>query len=314
MASLEQEFEAVYEATSNISWCQKCWWDESTFLATDWSAIDAWFRSRSLEHPILGEAMIPSLDMVNHSSTPNAFYEPGTNDSVKLLLRPGASLKSGSEITISYGEAKSRAEMLFSYGFIEGESATRNCSLTLPVVTNDASDPLTRAKNAIFSQAKLPAVVQINVTDEGVQWNSPFLYLLAANEEDGLDFRVLQENDGTRGLLRVFWQEEDVTNSLASFEDLIAGNSPRNDMGEIFRLRAVAILEGLLRAQLQALEMADVTLTILADSVDLDVNKQRVAILLREDENDLLVAAIKSVEKQVSGANQSSDEFDLIGD
>lgn len=243
MSVLLKEFETLRENTASIPWCHKTWWENETLEFSDWILLDAWYRSRCLELPNAGESMVPCLDMANHSSEPNAYYEQTSNDNVALLLRPGVELSVSSEITISYGDSKSEAEMLFSYGFIDEESTTK--TLVLPFEPFP-DDPLGKAKLAAFSG---PPVVEISVDQDSIVWTCPFLYLMCLNEEDGLDFKVLQQTDGSRSHLRVFWQESDVTDVTDTFESLIDGHSLR----DVFRLRAVALLHDRIRQQLELL-------------------------------------------------------------
>lgn len=249
-----REFDTLREQTTRLQWCYKSWWEHETLQITDWILLDAWYRSRSLELPKAGESMVPCLDMANHSSTPNAYYEQNSNDSVALLLRPDVELSLTSEITISYGELKSEAEMLFSYGFIDESSTPK--ALVLPLEPFP-DDPLGKAKLAAFAGKP---VVRISVNQDYVEWECPFLYLMCLNEEDGLDFKVLQETDGSRSQLRVFWQESDVTDTTDTFESLIGGHS----LKDIFKLRAVALLHDRIRQQLERLYGSEETLQSLA--------------------------------------------------
>lgn len=280
-------------------------------MPRDWILLDAWFRSRSLEHPSFGEAMIPSLDMVNHSSHANASYQPGSNDCVHLLLRPGKRLDSATEVTISYGEAKSKAEMLFSYGFVDDESTISTRTLTLPLKPDYPADPLGKAKDAVFAIANLPRTVEISVAENVVHWKSAFLYFIIVNEEDGLDFRVIQETDGSRGSLRVFWHDEDITETVENFHILITEND-ENEMREVFMLRAAIWLGERLENQLHRLDVTDEEIATLADQIDLDIDKQRAAIALREDERKILEDAIKVLDKQVSLTRVQTDRLGYV--
>lgn len=233
--------------------------------------------------------MIPSIDMVNHSSKSNSYYEPGSHESVHLLLRPGTKLEAGTEVTISYGSSKHPAEMLFSYGFIDEELNSRG--LTLPIEPF-LGDPLGKAKVAAFLG---PPVVRLYCGITGIQYNSPFLYLLCLNEEDGLEFGMFQENDGSTSSLRTFWQSIDVSDATDTFELLIEDHPLR----DIFKLRAVSLLENRLQEQLYRLNGSEDDIAALAEVVDLDVVRQKNAILLREDERAVLVDALYGIDLQV---------------
>ena len=103
LTALLREFEALREKTATVSWCKKSWWTDEALEFADWVLVDAWYRSRCLELPNnIGECMVPALDMVNHSSRPNAYYEHTPGGGVSLLMRPNEMLEVDSEITISY--------------------------------------------------------------------------------------------------------------------------------------------------------------------------------------------------------------------
>src|SRR6266536_4701242 len=137
MAALIQEFETLCEQTGTIPWCQKCWWENADLDVMNWVLLDAWYRSRCLELPNAGESMIPCVDMVNHSSKPNSYYELAPDSGISLLLRPGVKLDVGSEVSISYGTSKTQAEMLFSYGFIDEDSTANGLVLSLEPFPDD---------------------------------------------------------------------------------------------------------------------------------------------------------------------------------
>ena len=69
----------------------------------DWKSVDAIYRSRALEFPGIGDAMVPSIDMANHSSgdKTTAIYESDAHGNGLLLLREGKELRPGDEVTIS---------------------------------------------------------------------------------------------------------------------------------------------------------------------------------------------------------------------
>ena len=289
MAAMLREFERLREQTTAIPWCQKCWWEEESLELTDWLLVDAWYRSRCLELPNVGEAMIPCVDMVNHSSEPNSYYEQTPNNGVALVLRPDLRLDvPASEITISYGTTKTGAEMLFSYGFIDKQSSTRGLVLNLEPFPDD---PLGKAKAAVFAGSP---TVTLSAHDD-VQWESPFLYLMCLNEEDGLEFRVLQQTDGSLSPLKVLWQGNDVTNATSEFESLIEEHPLR----DVFKLRAVTLLQDRLRGQLEKLYESEDAVQALASSALVPAESQHNALLLRRSEVALLEVAFIAVDTQV---------------
>lgn len=237
--------------------------------------------------------MVPVLDLANHSSKANAYYEENDKDEVVLLLRPGCRVSSGDEMTISYGDAKSGAEMLFSYGFIDPASAADR--ITLPLIPME-DDPLGKAKLHVFDGAPTVEFVR---TNGSLSWKSPFAYFMCLNEEDGLSFRVLQDTGGSREL-KLFWQEEDVTATTTAFEQHI----DQHPLAQIFRLRVVSVLEDLVASQLERLATG-----MSLEDLDESLNEGGLvcgtciiaAATLREQETSLLEAAVKALEDQVSG-------------
>lgn len=105
MSMLEQEFENLRLATQNIDWCDQYWWEEGTGRLTfdDWKYVDAAYRSRMVDLPGSGHAMVPGLDMANHISGENAkaLYDVDSASNAVLQLRWNTSLKPGEEVTIS---------------------------------------------------------------------------------------------------------------------------------------------------------------------------------------------------------------------
>lgn len=232
--------------------------------------------------------MVPGLDMANHSPKYLARYDETPEGDVVLLPSSGSGVSSGEEITISYGEAKSAAEMLFSYGFIDQESGVKELALHLDALPDD---PLGKAKFHIY---KGPPTVRLSLTEGNFQWHSPLLYLLTLNEEDGLAFRVLQE---TREL-RIFWQDEDVTGRTDEFESLIQDHP----LCQIFKLRAVAVLENLVAAQLDRIT-AEISYGATEQSQA--ANQPRVECMLaaeklRDLEAQILQGAAAALENEVS--------------
>jgi hypothetical protein len=244
------------------------------------------------ELPSIGECMVPVLDMVNHSSHPNAYYEHASSNGVSLLIRPDKLLEVGSEITISYGVSKSEAEMLFSYGFIDESSTNKSLALTLEPFPDD---PLGKAKKAAFEG---PPLLRIYVDQDEIKWECPFLYLMLLNEEDGLEFRMLQQTDGSRSQLKVFWQGSDKSDATETFESLIS-NHP---LGDVFRLRAIALLQDRIRQQLERLYDSEDEVDLVTDTSFVAPDRRSNAIFLRKSEKLTLEKAFGAADAQVSVA------------
>ena len=90
---------------------------------------------------------------------------------------------------------KGACEMLFSYGFIEdGVDSARDILLGLDI---PADDPLRQAKKAV---TKDPPGVRLIDDEEGLKWESEYVWLICVNEEDGLELQYLQSVTGDREL------------------------------------------------------------------------------------------------------------------
>lgn len=233
--------------------------------------------------------MVPVLDMANHSHSQTAYYDEDDEDNIVLLSRPGREISIGDEVNISYGE-KSHAEMIFSYGFIDRESSVEE--LTLPLESL-ADDPLAKAKLHIFRGSP---TLKLSRSDGEINWQCPFVYLMCLNEEDGLEFRVLQGTNGDREL-RLFWQEEDATARANDFGDLIK-NHP---LCQIFRLRAVSVLHEVVTDHLMQLssEISHDELEPLRRTGQIRDGRLQLAQKLREIEASVLESAAIALDEQV---------------
>lgn len=113
------------EKSAHLPFWNSLFWEKESCTVADWALVDGWYRSRCLEIPSMGDAMVPCVDMVNHSHDPDAYYDEDGEGDVEILLRPGYTVSKGDEVTITYGRFKSAAEMLFSYGFIDSTGRTK---------------------------------------------------------------------------------------------------------------------------------------------------------------------------------------------
>jgi hypothetical protein len=293
LRSLENEFDWLFECTRNIEWCQKYWWDEEdgTLVFEDWMLVDALYRSRALDLPRSGHAMVPCIDMANHASAMEtvALYETDDEGRAVLQLRPEKPLTRGQEVTITYGDEKGACEMLFSYGFLEPHmSSAKVIFLDLDIPEDD---PLRLAKKTVNKEA--PGV-RIFVNDDGESdWEGKYIWWSCVNEEDGLDFRVAQRNDGGREL-EMLWKDERIDPSLlpkALSED------PRWD---VFRLRATVLLQDRVQLQKSHIETSEEQFT---DSRGQDGIRDvvwRTIGQLRRLESGLLSDIYRVLEEQVS--------------
>lgn len=242
--------------------------------------------------------------MANHSSNANAYYEQDGSGDVLLQLRPNQEIVAGTEVTISYGEEKSAAEMIFSYGFID-ETAKETKSLVLDIQPLP-EDPLGKAKLVAF---KGPPTVKVHVEEGEVKWESPVVYLLCLNEEDGLEFKLLQETNGSRSALEVFWQGVNVTDSAADFSILIG----QHQLADVLRLRSVAMVQDRIRQQLERLYSSMDFVNTLGNSGSVNKSYAQMAERLRTMETKLLEDSYNALEEQKSRLLQSEVVLQYLG-
>lgn len=289
--ALEKEFDHIQSAVVDLSWWNELIGTGNAVTIGDWILLDAIYRSRSLALPKSGESMVPCLDLVNHSDHATAYYEENSKGEIMLLLRNGEKVPEKHELTIDYGHEKSAAEMLFSYGFINSTSITK--SVVLPVRPLD-DDPLAKAKLHVFGSSPT-----LRITDDstgGLEWDAPFIYLMCLNDEDGLQFKILQETDGSQHL-KMFWQDIDVTEDVGDIKNLIKGH----ELAQVFRLRATAIVHDIIRQQLEALKAHEGHTLTENERPDILIASSQ----LRAAEKDLLDRLFQVLEHEASQPNPS---------
>ena len=289
--NLSREFAFLRDRTIALKWCQQHWWSEETGVLTfeDWKKVDAMYRSRALDLPA-GHAMVPCMDMANHASNDEtmAVYETDSNGDAILVLRDGKHLFQNDEVTISYGDDKGACEMLFSYGFIDSTmGSARELFLDLEI-PND--DPLKLAKKAI---SKSPPGVRLFLDGESIGWESSYVWLIIVNEEDGLEFQVLQNADGGKEL-QALWKGK-VGPDMSKLEALIEHEALR----DVFHLRVVITLQNRIEQQLLRLESSKkwIDEQMKSETIGDDVRKS--ALELRELEESLMLHAYESFESKV---------------
>lgn len=293
--SLHREFEQLRNATATLPWCVDLWWNEIDGIIDfdDWMQVDAFYRSRALEYPGVGDCMVPCIDMANHSSghATAAIYEVDDQGNAVLLLRDGKNVEEKSEITITYGDNKGACEMLFSYGFIEDEmDSARELFLDLSIPHDD---PLRRAKAAVANCAPGFEIVD---SLNGVTWDGEYIWLICVNEEDGLSFQIQQTVDG-EGELIATWKDEPV-HGFAGFQSILE----QDPMWDIYHLRAVSVLQDRVASQLQQLYESDDEIDAAkhGDGTDIRDRAWHLAKRLRSLESGLLEKAYSFFEDQVS--------------
>ncbi|KAF2710208.1 SET domain-containing protein [Pleomassaria siparia CBS 279.74] len=251
LSSLLREFEAVRTATEGIDWCAKHWWNESEGLMTfqDWMRVDAIYRSRALEFPGVGDAMVPCIDMANHASgdATAALYETDEDGNGLLLLRDGKDMTKGGEVTITYGDDKGACESIFSYGFLEENmTSARTIFLDLDIPMEDQLRPAKMAVNTA------PPGFRISERDGRIDWESDFVWLVAVNEEDGLDFKLKQTIDGQTEI-EAFWRDQELDDTC-KLRHLLE----QDGLWDVYQLRAVVLIQNRIERQLQTLREAGI--------------------------------------------------------
>ena len=291
---LSDDFDLIRAKTTSIAWCRQYWWDAECVTRTfsDWKQVDALYRSRALDLPGTGHAVVPCIDMANHASgdETTAFYATASDGSAVLCLRPGKKVYPGDEITISYGDGKGACEMLYSYGFIEDTMISAK-ELFLEFDIPD-DDPLKKLKRQV---AKVPPGFRLylQTQDDKTGWEGAFVWLCCINEEDGLEFKELQDSNGEREL-QASWKDQDISD-FESFQETLK-NEPAWD---IYQLRATVLLYERVTQQLLRLENSEEYVQELWESEDLDDNVYDKAMKLRDLEQTLLLQAFEEFDTKV---------------
>lgn len=307
--SLNREFWSLRNATSSIPWCKEIWWDPKCGILSfdDWKLVDAIYRSRALDLPGTGHAMVPCVDFANHASgdATVALYDTDADGNAVLLLRDGKSVGVNDEITITYGDEKGASEMLFSYGFLE-ETMTSARELYLDLDIPD-DDPLRIAKKHVSRAA--PGFRLFSHGDS-VGWEGPFVWLLCVNEEDGLEFKLLQSNDGEREL-RVFWNDGEISD-VSGLESLLQADRK----WDVFQLRAAVTLRDRIAQQLSALENCGIDRVDSSSAIEGSTKISQSARKLRDLEATLMFQACEMFENKVRSKPQMNwgvPSIDIFG-
>lgn len=201
--------------------------------------------------------------------------------------------------------------MIFSYGFLEHDMAdARQLFLDLDIPDDD---PLKPAKKAVCGEA--PGLRLFRTEDGGADWESAFVWWACVNEEDGLDFGVVQSVDGQREL-KVFWKGNEIGGMPAvqlqqqqqqqSLTDLLRADR----QWPVFELRATVMIAARLDEQAAQLRDSEAYVGRWREYVDVGVGGQdedvairpavwRMAMRLRQLELALIEDGLRSVEQKV---------------
>lgn len=134
--------------------------------------------------------------------------------------------------------------MIFSYGFLEeGRADAKQIFLEFDIPDDD---PLKSAKKAFGKPlAGIRVFGPAEFADGNpTRWESPLAWWACVNEEDGLDFNVLQLNDGTKEL-KATWKGESIED-FDRLKDILQADPLR----DVFQLRVVVTVLERLEAQL----------------------------------------------------------------
>ena len=291
LKSLDREFRLLRDRTYSIAWCKRYWWDAETGQLTvdDWKYVDAAYRSRALDLPGTGHATVPCIDMANHASDEHtiALYETDAKHNAILVFPGIQQINACDEVTITYGDDKGACEMLFSYGFIEdGMSSAKELFLDLDIPDDD---PLKIAKKAASRSA--PGF-RLFAKGDSVEWEGPFVWLLCVNEEDGLEFKVLQSNNGEREII-LLWKEQDMEDPSEIRQMLL-----KDVMWDVFQLRAIKTLQIRIEQQLFRLEDSKARVLEIQKTDSLGAENEVHARRLRDLEEMLMLEAYEAFEHQ----------------
>lgn len=301
---LEKEFEMLRNTTRRLSWCRKAWWGleddeneddaedvgEGCLRLADWTLVDAMYRSRGLELPEeKGVVMVPVLDMANHAPDDeyNARFETDGDGNVMLVVRDGKDIQAGQEINIMYG-CGGACEMIFSYGFLdEAASSAREMFISFSIPSDD---PLRQAK-VRFAEAAPGVRLFVDQTGE-ISWESDYIWWACVNEEDGLDFEILQSNDGEKELKAVWKGREFEAGELK-------GLLLDDELRDVFVLRSLVLLQQ--RVEDQGMQISDSQDTFEAAKHAMGSRERTWELIkrLRNLELELLIAAYRQLESKV---------------
>ncbi|KAK0929422.1 hypothetical protein LTS16_016739 [Friedmanniomyces endolithicus] len=290
LRSLRREYDHLCEATRPTHWFQIV---RDALSFDDWLQVDAMYRSRALDFPGIGHCMVPCIDLANHAAgdATTAIYEKDGDGNAVLLLRDGKSLAKGEEVTITYGDEKGACEMLFSYGFSESERQTAETLFLSLSIPDD--DPYRGAKMGFADCA--PGFKLIDTGEVEVDWKGDFIWLLCVSAEDGLHFDLARTVDGEEEV-HAFFGEHELVGGAQELHAVLG----KTEMWDVYRLRAVTILQQRVFEQMQVLcgTQEDIEATAHGEGTDVRDRCYEQAMQLRRLEMRLLNSAYEDFELQ----------------
>jgi hypothetical protein len=183
-----------------------------------------------------------------------------------------------------YGDDKGACENIFSYGFLEDSTTSAKVMFLDLEIPDD--DPLRPAKAFVSTAA--PGF-RIFDKDNGVDWESDYIWLVIVNEEDGLDFKLRQTIDGKREI-QAFWRERELDDTVNIRQYL-----QEDPAWDVFQLRATVLLQNRVDAQIEAIQAVQGT----RQEASMRAAPWKLAERLRSLELDMLTRAGSLLESQV---------------
>ncbi|KAK5116984.1 hypothetical protein LTR62_006705 [Meristemomyces frigidus] len=291
LRSLHREYDMLCETAKHTRWFRAI---SDSLEFAQWLEVDAMYRSRALDYPGIGHCMVPCVDLANHCAGEStiALYEKDEDGNACLLLRDGKSARKGEEITVTYGDHKGACEMLFSYGFLEqGRESAETLFLSLSI---PETDPYRTAKLAVADCA--PGCKLVDAGKGAIDWNGDFIWFLCVSAEDGLRFELARTLDSKEDEMQAFFGETELTGGATQLHELLS----KTNLWEVYRLRAVAVLQQRVFDQMQMLysTQEDMEATVHGDRTEVRTSCYEQAKQLRRLEFELLEQAYEDFEKQ----------------
>jgi hypothetical protein len=209
-------------------------------------------------------------------------------------------------VACRYGDEKPASEMVFSYGFVENERTdAKQIFLDLEIPDDD---PLKMAKQVFCKE--VPGVRITRATTACPErgnptWDSPFVWWACVNEEDGLNFDVVQTTDGGKEL-RATWKGEDM-GTPSRLKELLAADP----LWPIFQLRAVVLILERLETQLLILRETEKLVTEISNDEDMRTlfrpDVLNTISSLRKLEAELLQWSVEDLMCRVSADSMPAD-------
>jgi len=138
-----------------------------------------------------------------------------------------------------------------------------------------------------------------------VYWEGPYVWLINVNEEDGLEFKLLQTNDGETDI-QIFWKET-VVDELSNLEIMLS----KEPFYEVFKLRVMTMLRDRMQDQIARLENSKGALLDIHEASGVETTNYSNAMTLRKLEGNIMAQAYEGFIEQVKQIF-GTDEFSSL--